>query len=147
MSADEAKRLYRELTAALNTQDLDALDSLLSPNFVDHSLPPGTPPGIESFKAFRRYVDASMNTLATIVDLFAEGDRVCARIVVRGRHVGTFMGLPPTGKRLSMEIIEITRVKDGKIVERWNQRDWLGLFQQLGITPVDPALLAGTSAH
>lgn len=58
------------------------------------------------------------------------------RITVHGEHVGTFMGIPPTGKRISLEIIEIIRVENGKIVERWNQRDWLGLFGQLGISPI-----------
>jgi hypothetical protein len=49
-------------------------------------------------------------------------------------------GIPATGKKLSLEmIIEITRVQNGRIVERWNQRDWLGLFAQLGINPLASA--------
>jgi predicted ester cyclase len=146
MSTEDSKRLYRALTAALNSKDLDALDDLLTADFTDHALPPGTPPGVESFKAFRRMVDASMRTVATIEDLFAEGPRACARITVRGEHVGTFMGIPPTGKRISVEIIEIVRVEDGKIAERWNQRDWLGLLGQLGISPRDGAVRERTTA-
>ena len=133
-STQDAIRLYRELTAACNTNDLDALDDLLTPDFVDHSLPPDAPQGIAGFKAFRSAMYSSMRTVATIEDLFADNDRACARITVRGEHVGTFMGVPPTGKKLSMQIIEITRTQDGKIVERWNERDWLGLFRQMGIT-------------
>jgi predicted ester cyclase len=49
------------------------------------------------------------------------------------------MGIPATGKKMAVEIIEITRVQDGKIVERWNQRDWLGLFAQLGLNPLATA--------
>ena len=106
-----ATQLYRELTAALNSQNLTALDELLTPDFMDHALPPGTPPSIESFKAFRGSVDGSMGTAATVEDLFAEGDRACARITVRATHVGTYMGIPPTGKHLAIEIIEIIRVQ------------------------------------
>ncbi|MBV9171369.1 MAG: ester cyclase [Chloroflexi bacterium] len=135
----DAIRLYRELTAACNTNDLDSLDEILGPEFVDHSLPPGAPQGIDGFKAFRNAMYTSMMTVATIEDLFGEDDRVCARITVRGKHVGPFMGIPPTGQSLSMQIIEITRVRDGKIVERWNERDWLGLFRQMGIRWSQPA--------
>lgn len=59
-----------------------ALDNILASGFVDHVMPPGIPPGIESFETFRRQADASMRTVATIADLFVAGDRSCARIVV-----------------------------------------------------------------
>ena len=55
------------------------LHDVLTQDFVDHALPPGTPPGTEPFKAFRRMVDASLGTVATIEGLFAVCDRACAR--------------------------------------------------------------------
>ena len=70
-----------------------------------------------------------------VEDLIAEGDKVVARVTSRATHQGEFMGIPPTGKRLSWTWIEIDRIKDGKIVECWDNSDDLGLMQQLGAIP------------
>ena len=72
----------------------------------------------------------------TVEDMVAEGDRVAARFTARGVHKGAFMGLPPTGKPITMTGIEIFRIKDGKIAELWGEANLLGLMQQLGILPV-----------
>ncbi|MBV9578398.1 MAG: ester cyclase [Chloroflexi bacterium] len=137
----DPKGLYLSLTRALNSKNLDALDELLTPDFVDHGQPAGTPPGVESFKAFRRMADAALlGSRATIEDLFSDGERACARITVRGTHAGPFMGIPASGCQVAMSIIEIIHVRDGRIAERWGQRDWLGLFAQIGVDL--PALLS-----
>jgi predicted ester cyclase len=67
-----------------------------------------------------------------LVQLFAKGDMVADCIRVTGNHTGPFLGIPPTGRKISWLQNEIFRLKDGKIVEGWVTRDWLGLFQQLG---------------
>ncbi|HII81470.1 MAG TPA: ester cyclase [Methanosarcina sp.] len=72
----------------------------------------------------------------TIEDMVAEGDRVTARFTAHGIHKGDFMGLPATGKQITMTGIEIFRIKEGKIVELWGEANLLGLMQQLGIFPV-----------
>lgn len=68
-------------------------------------------------------------------DLLAEGDRVVPRISASGLHTGELLGIPPTGKRVTMNGIAIHRVQDGKLVEHWAQIDALGLLQQLGAIP------------
>jgi predicted ester cyclase len=67
-----------------------------------------------------------------LVEVIAEGNFVVGRMIIRGTHQGEFMRIPRTGKRVSAELIELVRIADGKIAERWVQWDRLGLLQQLG---------------
>ena len=62
-----------------------------------------------------------------------EDNKVAARFTAHGIHKGSFMGLPPTGKPITMTGIEIFRIKDGKIIELWGEANLLGLMQQLGV--------------
>lgn len=71
----------------------------------------------------------------TVEDLIAEDDRVAARFTARGLHSGSFMGLPPTGKSVTMTGIEIFRIEGGRIVELWGEANLLGLMAQLGLAP------------
>jgi predicted ester cyclase len=70
-----------------------------------------------------------------IEDITAEGDKVWARVVSHATNTGPFMGKPATGKRVSVEIIDICRFADGKLVEHWGLTDRLSLMQQLGVIP------------
>ena len=68
-------------------------------------------------------------------DMIAEGDKVVVRSTFRGTHKGDLMGIPPTGKQVTMPLILIYRIADDKIVEHWMQADALGMLQQLGVIP------------
>ena len=68
-------------------------------------------------------------------DMIAEGDKVAVRFTLRGTHGGDLMGIPPTGKPVAVTGIDINRIADGKIAERWANFDALGLMQQLGVIP------------
>jgi predicted ester cyclase len=73
-------------------------------------------------------------------DVIADGDRVAVRHTHRATHGGEFMDLPPTGKQVVVEGIEIFRLRDGRIAEFWHQDDLLSLLQQLGAIPApEPA--------
>ncbi len=71
----------------------------------------------------------------TAEEMIAEGDKVVVRSTFRGTHKGDLMGIPPTGKQVTMPLILIYRIADDKIVEHWMQADNLGLLQQLGAIP------------
>jgi steroid delta-isomerase-like uncharacterized protein len=75
----------------------------------------------------------------SIEDVIAQGDKVAVRITWQGTHQGEFMGIPPTGKPVTVTGINLYRVANGKIVEEWWQEDILGLMQQLGVLPPPPA--------
>ncbi len=70
-----------------------------------------------------------------IQELFSAGDRVVARWVGSGTHVGDMNGIPPTGRSVRVEAISIHRMRDGKIAETWEVWDTLGFLQQLGVVP------------
>lgn len=69
----------------------------------------------------------------TVDDMVAEGDKVVARITWRGTHKDEYMGIAPTDKQVTMEIISIYRVEGGKLAEQWAKSDTLNMMQQLGV--------------
>ena len=116
--------------------DLAAADALLHPEFSLHTPLPTPGPGIPAMNNVITTCRAAFHGLhVTIDDIMADGDKVTARFTARGMHNGEFMGLPPTGKAITMTGIEIFRIKDGKIAELWGEVNLMGLMQQLGILP------------
>jgi len=67
----------------------------------------------------------------TIETQVAEGDWVVMRLIYRGTHLGPFMGVPPTGKKVEFATIAMNRYSDGKSVENWGIHDLHGLLKQL----------------
>jgi steroid delta-isomerase-like uncharacterized protein len=135
MSAEQNKDIVRRFVEEAQTRhNLAAIDEYMSPNFVDHSVPPGLPPGPEGVKMqFTMFITALPDLQAIIHDQVADEDKVVTRKTLRGTHQGDLMGIPPTGKTVDIEVIDILRVKDGKITDHWNNVDRLGLMQQLGV--------------
>ncbi|MBI4328288.1 MAG: ester cyclase [Chloroflexi bacterium] len=128
----------RFFSDVVNRRDFAVAERIMTQDFVDHPPPPaGTPSGREGFKQFASMlVGAFPDLQITVEDLIEEGDKVAARVTVRGTHKGLFMGqIAATGKRFEMSGVDIFRIAGGKIVERWNYRDLLGLMQQLGAIP------------
>jgi len=116
--------------------DLAAADALLHPEFSLHTPLPTPGPGIEAMNNVITTCRAAFHGLhVTIDDIMADGDKVTARFTARGVHKGEFMGLPPTGKAITMTGIEIFRIKEEKIAELWGEANLMGLMQQLGILP------------
>ena len=72
----------------------------------------------------------------TIEDMMAEGEKVATRKTFHGTHQGESMGILPTGQQVSMGLIDIVRIADGRVVEHWSMADNLGMMQQLGIVPL-----------
>ena len=136
MSTEQNKALIRRFSDLINAHDAGAAFALCSSDFVDHALPPGSPPGIEgSRKFFKEEFAAFPDQRATVSHLFAEGDMVASRMEVEGTHRGPLMGIPPTGKHVKWNLISIHRLADGKIAEHWTEMDTMGLMQQLGVIP------------
>jgi predicted ester cyclase len=71
-----------------------------------------------------------------IEQMIAEQDRVVSQLVMEGTHLGTWMGMSPTGKRVQIRMVTIHRIASGKIAEDWVLVESHGLFQQLGYFPV-----------
>ncbi len=80
----------------------------------------------------RQFFDAFTDNRTTLLDMFGEGDKIVARLLVRGTNLGSFAGQPPTGRKVDFHSIRIYRFENQKIVETWAMQDRLGLMEQLG---------------
>jgi steroid delta-isomerase-like uncharacterized protein len=137
MSADTKAIARRLLEEAFNSGNLDVVDELISPEFVNHDAARPEPAvGIEAAKAsIRGYRDAFPDLRLTIEQQLAEGEYVTTRWTGRGTHQGDLMGMSATGKQATVTGITIDRIVDGRFVESWTNWDTLGLLQQLGVVP------------
>jgi steroid delta-isomerase-like uncharacterized protein len=132
------KQLVEAFIQELFTKgDLDAVDRYLAPGFVNHDAPfPGAPDGLEGMRQAAVLYRAALPDWHSDVDqMIAEDDVVVERFTASGTHQGELMGVPATGKTIVLQGINIFRVADGKIVERWGQLDQLGMLHQLGLAP------------
>ena len=141
MLTEELKARARRLPEELLTQgDLAVADEVLAPDCVHH-IPIPHAPDIEGLKRWVMALRRAFPDLRAIIeDEIAEGDTVVQRLTLSGTHAGTFLGLPPTGKRATWQLVAIQRMgPDGKCAERWSSWDQLGLLRQLGALPVAAA--------
>lgn len=136
-TAAENKTLVRRFVDEVQNQhDIDALEELFSPDFVDHS-GISTPPTLNGTKQFfTMFFTAFPDVQVTIHEQVAEGDKVVTRKTFHGTHQGEFMGMPPTGKSVEFDVIDIFRIADDKITDHWAVADMLGLMQQIGAVPL-----------
>jgi predicted ester cyclase len=137
MSTETNKETIRRFVEEVNKGNIDVLDDILASDYKDHQpLPPGLPSGLAGLKAFFAAQRAAFPDLtATVADIAADGDKVWDRLTVRGTNTGPFMGMPPTGKPVTIEVYDISRFASGKVVEHWGVADNLGMMQQLGVVP------------
>jgi predicted ester cyclase len=140
MAAKENKERIRQLFAVLNDQvwpkgNLNATDDFIAPDYVYHDAG-GPRRGREGFRELiTLYRTAFPDARFTVEDQIAEGDQVLTRFSVRGTQRGAFMGIAPTGKPVTVSVLSLTRVANGKAVEEWERFDTLQMMQQIGELP------------
>lgn len=128
-----AVSLFRRLIdEGFNHGDLTVIDEIVAPGFVEHQR--GMSGGIEGVKQTISFLRAAHPDLVlTIDDLAISGDTVWARLHCTGTHTGPFFGMEATGKTFTIDVIDICRAGDGKLVEHWGVPDRFGLLEQLGL--------------
>lgn len=138
MSEKENKAILNGyLEEVFNGKNLEAVDKYVAPNYIRHD--PVSPPELRGPDGVKQLVTmffaAFPDIHFTVEGVIAEGDLVVQRLTSHGTHQGEFMGVPPTGKSITVTAIEIFRIATGKIAEQWVEADYLSLMQQLGIIP------------
>ncbi len=135
--AETMRRTYE----LINDGDIDGFGELLADGFVEHEELPGLAPtkeGVQDF--FRSYRAAFPDLRMEVADIIAEGDKAVARVIATGTQTGEFMGMPPSGKRIEVPLIDIMQFDDtGSVSEHWGVMDSLSMMQQLGVIPEDGA--------
>ena len=125
-------RLYEEVFSGGN---LEVIDELLADDFVEHEeLPPGIPQGKGAPRALVTMMRGAFPDFhAAVEEMLEDGDKVITRARFSGTHQGEFMGIPPTGKRFDIPVIDIVEFRDGKGIAHWGIMDQAGMMQQLGV--------------
>lgn len=116
-----------------NKRNFDAEDALCTPDYREHSSSMPDAMGLEESKAANRLIHAALEPVTVIESLVEEGDRVSALFSFKGRHVGAFWGIEPTGREYAATGQATFRCQGGRIAESWWNTDDLGLFRQLGV--------------
>jgi steroid delta-isomerase-like uncharacterized protein len=141
MSAEENKAIVRRyIDEAVNKGNLGVIDEVMDPNYVNPTTAIGrTPGGAERYKRGVSQTRTEFPDLQVRIEsMIAEGDLVAYHSVWSGTHLGTFRGIPQTGKRVEWQATCYRRVRDGKVVEGWGTYDWLGVLEQLGASVTPP---------
>jgi serine phosphatase RsbU (regulator of sigma subunit)/predicted ester cyclase len=122
MSAEQNMALARRFLEAFANAELDTLDELLAPEFINHSLLPGQDPGREGYIQSAAEQHAGFSDIRYIIEYQAtDGDMVISRLTIRAIHDrGSVFGVGPTGREWVFTNIVIDRVCEGKIVEEWS---------------------------
>ena len=125
---------YRRLIdEVFNQGRLAVADELIAPGAVEHqrSAMGDGPEGVKRVAGVLRaaFPDFSL----TIEDLVVDGDKVWARQRGGGTNLGSFFGKPPTGRKAFIEVFDVCRFEDGKVVEHWGVPDQLGMMLELGL--------------
>ena len=136
--SEEANKavVQRLMDEVMNGNNLDAVDEIMADDYVNHDTVPGLGSDREGFKQLFAGHHAAFPDLKVVIDdIVAEGDKVANRWSWTGTHKGPFMGVPATGKHVTLTGISIHRFADGKIIEQWHRMDMLGMMQQMGVVP------------
>lgn len=131
-AANEAL-VRRMVDEVVNANRLEVLDEVLAPDFVAHGVGAGLPSGPEGMRilvqVWRR---AFPDWKDTICELVAGDELVSFRIAATGTHTGRLLDIEPTGRRVSWGMIEMVRIRDGRISEQWGYSDFHEVIRSLG---------------
>jgi predicted ester cyclase len=141
MDAKKAREFYLDyLNTIYAERKVDQLGRYFAPDVIAHPVPPGREPGLPGVQAaVQAWVDAFADFHITLDSFVYEKDRMAPRITISGTHVGTFLGIPPTGKRIQIIDHPHYQLRDGKVIELWDLADVVSLLMQLGASPFPQA--------
>ena len=124
------RRFYKEVYGDWN---MTLVNEVVSPRFVSHDWPEGTPTGRQGFDLFYSAIRTALpDARYEVEDLIAEGDKVVVRWRLLGTHLGDFRGIAPSGQTIALDGIAIYRVDGGKLMERWVVTDLHGVLEKIG---------------
>ena len=132
MSEQNKQLVDGAIQALFTTGDVDAVERYMTPDFVNHDPFPQTPGTREGFKETAAMIrEAFPDWHSTLHLLIAEDDLVAEHFTAGGTHRGEIFGIAPTGNHVHMDGINIFRLRDGKISERWGVLDLASFMAQL----------------
>ena len=136
-SGEATKTIVRRNTEEVQGGgDFALFDELFADDFVDHTPQPGTAPDKEGVRLlYTTLREAFPDFRPEIGWQTVDGELVTTYKIYYGTHLGTFLGVAPTGRSIHFETVDAMRVRDGKITDHWGVANLLGLMTQLGAWP------------
>ena len=139
MSVANKVLVYRWYEEVWNKKREEVIDELLSPDVVSYGLSDDPMESVKGTDAFKKYWRAMIKIFpdihVAVESTIAEDDKVVARCAVRGTHLGEGLGIPPTGKKVHVTGVRIAVFREGRVIEAWNNFDYLAVYRQLGLIP------------
>lgn len=141
-TVDIAERFRRIVEQGIGAGDESVLEAFIAPDVIEHQR--GNNPGIDGAKGVARVLHRWMSDFSlSVEDLVVAGDLVWTRNRARGINTGSVMGLPPTNQPVEVDVFDVGRFDNDRMVEHWGVADQLGLLLQVGF---DPRNAAGRAA-
>ena len=140
MKADSVKNYnisgYRAVNDMLSSGKMDDLGKYIADNMVDHQMMPGQKPGLAGMKETMMGFHAAFPDLKfTTNHITADSNMIWAQYTMTGTNTGSFMGMPPTGKSIKVDGMDLIRLENGKCVEHWGYDEGRKMMEQLGLMP------------
>jgi len=105
---------------------------IIAADFINQTAPPNVPNDAAGFIAFVQLMRKGIPDITVrILDQVAEGDLVASRKIITGTHLGEIMGHQPTGKKITINVMDFVRIKDGKYIEHWGRNDLMEIIRSL----------------
>ncbi len=147
-SMDLAGRMHRLIEDGFARNDRAIIEELVAADCIEHQRGHGQ--GVAGVHDFVSRLHGWLSDLEfRIEDLAILGDKAWLRIRVTGTNTGSVNGLAPTGERVTVDVFDLARIRNGQVAEHWGVADQLGMLQQLGHAagPVTPAAVGGSAGH
>lgn len=133
MSQEMNAAALQKFAQAVNTGKYELFDEVVAKDCVDHDPGPGQVPGPDGYRALFTQMRAAFPDMVTRPEIMvADEESIAFAYTFTGTHQGAVMGIAPTGKKVTMRGLQISKFKDGTMVERWGSSDQLGMLQQIG---------------
>ena len=136
MSVEAQNHIVNQWIEAWNSQDLVAARDLLTPDYQRHD---ANLPDLDGAQAGVDFITMVLSGFPDVhlhpEHVIAQDELVAVRLTVRGTHQGPFMGVPPTGNEVTVEVMDVYRLAGDKIAEEWAVMNTMGLLQQIGAIP------------
>ena len=130
MTTEQKKQLVKTFVELMTTNQSENFGQVLAENYYQHN--PDVKQGLAGIQERTKQFETVFADVAvTIDDIVAEEDKVVARFTWTGTHIGEFLGIPATGKKVSWSGTDWWRIENGKLAEHWDNVEWASLMQQL----------------
>ena len=136
MSKESAQTALGKFAEAVNTGNFDLFDQVVANNCVDHDPADGQVPGPAGYRMFFSGMRTALPDMSVVPETIVQDeDTIAFAYTLTGTHSGPLGKIPPTGKKVKIRGMQISKFKDGKMVERWGSSDELTLLKQIGVIP------------